>query len=214
MLISEIQSKVGLTKKSIRYYEEEKLLEPKRNRFNDYREYDDNDLKMLQLIKFLRELGVPIRDIKRLKDGELTLSDCMEERVKKIEEEEKNYVRLKVMCQEIALSKVEFLDIDVTKYSQVVNVLGKTGFTMRDTKKDKQKKIGGAILSSLSFSAIFIFLIGLISYFQFKEAGKMPWIVYSLLMMILGLLVFSVGVNLLARIREIKGGEEDEASKY
>ena len=45
MLINEVQYKVGLTKKSIRYYESEGLLKPKRNNNNDYREYDETDIK-------------------------------------------------------------------------------------------------------------------------------------------------------------------------
>ena len=66
MLINEVQYKVGLTKKSIRYYESEGLLKPKRNSNNDYREYDDSDIKDLKLIKFLRNLNVPINEIKKL----------------------------------------------------------------------------------------------------------------------------------------------------
>ena len=66
MQIHEIESKTRLTKKSIRYYEEEGLISPKRNALNDYREYDENDLNTLKLIKFLRELNIPINDIKKL----------------------------------------------------------------------------------------------------------------------------------------------------
>ena len=85
MLINEVQYKVGLTKKSIRYYESEGLLKPKRNNNNDYREYDETDIKDLKLIKFLRNLNVSINEIKKLKNNELTLKECMEERIKFIE---------------------------------------------------------------------------------------------------------------------------------
>ena len=90
MQIHEIESKTRLTKKSIRYYEEEGLISPKRNALNDYREYDENDLNTLKLIKFLRELNIPINDIKKLHNNTLTLEECMNDRIKKIDEEQKN----------------------------------------------------------------------------------------------------------------------------
>ena len=71
MLINEVEHVVGLSKKSIRLYEENGLLRPKRNSTNDYRIYDDEDIELLKKIKFLRELGVPIREIKMLQSKTL-----------------------------------------------------------------------------------------------------------------------------------------------
>ncbi len=66
MLINEVEHIVGLSKKSIRYYEENGLLTPKRNQENDYRIYDEKDIQKLKIIKFLRKLNVPIRELKQL----------------------------------------------------------------------------------------------------------------------------------------------------
>ena len=88
MFINEVEHIVGLSKKSIRYYEENGLLNPKRNKNNDYRIYSKEDIEKLKVIKFLRELNVPIRELKLLNEGNLTLQDCMKERIKKIESEE------------------------------------------------------------------------------------------------------------------------------
>lgn len=214
MQIHEIESKTRLTKKSIRYYEEEGLISPKRNKINDYREYDETDLKQLKLIKFLRDLNVPISDIKRLKNKQLTLEECMLDRVKKIEDEEKNYIDIKNMCLEISKSKDTYDSIEVERFFKAMNVLNKEGFSMRDENKKHKRKIFGAVISSLSFSLIFIFLIALISYFQFTEEDKIPWIVYGILLLLFIFPILSVIINLFRRIKEIKGGEEDEASKY
>lgn len=214
MQIHEIEAKTRLTKKSIRYYEEEGLISPKRNKINDYREYDEVDLKQLKLIKFLRDLNVSISDIKRLKNKQLTLEDCMLDRIKKIEDEEKNYIDIKNMCLEISKSKDTYDSIDVERFFKAMNVLNKEGFSMRDYSKNHKKKILGAVMSSLSFSLLFIFLMALISYFQFTEEDKIPWIVYGVLMLLFGFPILSVGINLFRRIKEIRGGEEDEASKY
>ncbi|MDE5539448.1 MAG: MerR family transcriptional regulator, partial [Bacilli bacterium] len=214
MLIKEVEYRVGLTKKSIRYYELEGLLSPKRNLNNDYREYSEEDINTLKLIKFLRELNVPISDIKKLKNNKLSLSTCMNDRIAKITEEEKNYNLIKNMCYEISKSHDNFASIDISKYSKVMNVLNKKGFTMRDVSKNHHKKILGAILSSLAFSAIFIALAGTITYFEFTEVEAIPIPIYLIIMFILCFPVLGIVINLIKRIAEIKGGEEDEASKY
>lgn len=214
MQIHEVETKVGLTKKSIRYYEEEGLLKPKRNTFNDYRDYTEEDINTLKLIKFLRNLNVSVNEIKKLKNNELSLEECLKDRIDKINNEEHNLEKIKNMCLEIIMSKDSFENIDITKYSLAMNILNKEGFTMRDVSKKHMHKIMGAILSSISFSAIFIFLISIISYFYFTENEGIPFLVYLFIIIILGFPVLSIIINLFKRIKEIKGGEEDEASKY
>ncbi|HBA37501.1 MAG TPA: hypothetical protein DCY94_02130 [Firmicutes bacterium] len=214
MLINEVEHTVGLSKKSIRFYEEHGLLSPKRNETNAYRVYDEEDVAKLKLIKFLRELGVSIKDLESLNDGTLTLEECMDERIKKITVEEEKFSKVKDMCTSIAQSHENFDNIDITKYFEDMNVLGKEGFTLRDVKKSKTKKIMGACLSTAVFGLLFILIPAVISYFQFTEAEKMPWIIYFILMAILMIPFVGMITNLIIRIKEINGGEEDEASKY
>lgn len=214
MFINEVEHIVGLSKKSIRYYEENGLLNPKRNKNNDYRIYSKEDIEKLKVIKFLRELNVPIRELKLLNEGNLTLQDCMKERIKKIESEEDNYQKIKNMCIDISKSNESFQNIDITKYFEGVNILNKEGFTMRNIKTNKSKKIKGAIISSLIFSLFFIFIAVIITYFQFTELDKMPWILYIFIMVIFIFPIVGIVYNLIVRIKEINGGEEDEASKY
>ena len=214
MFINEVEHLVGLSKKSIRYYEENGLLTPKRNQTNDYRIYDELDIKTLKVIKFLRELGVPIRDLKLLKNGTLRLQDCMVERIEKIKEQEENYQKIKNMCEEISKTHDTFDSIDITKYFEEMNILNKKGFTMRMIKTNKSKKIFGAIISSLIFGSFFLFLIAIITYFQFTETDNMPMIVYIFILFLLAFPLLGIIVNLISRIKEINGGEEDEASKY
>lgn len=214
MNIHEVEVVVGLSKKSIRYYEENGLITPKRNKENDYRVYSDVDINKLKIIKFLRELNVPIRELKLLNDGLLTLQECMQDRIKKIEMEEENYQKIKNMCEEIEKSTDTFTSIDINNYFQEINILKKEGFTLKDVKISHVKKIRGAILSSLIFSAFFVFIILVISYFQFTENDNMPLVIYLFVMLIFLIPVISISYNLIVRIKEIKKGEEDEASKY
>ena len=66
MKINEVEAQVGITKKNIRFYEEQGLLSPRRNADNGYREYGDEEVQILRRIKLLRKLGVPIEEIRRI----------------------------------------------------------------------------------------------------------------------------------------------------
>lgn len=214
VFIKDVEAVVGLSKKNIRYYEEVGLITPERNDENDYRIYSKEDIKKLKIIKFFRELNVPIRELKMLSSGEMSVRECMEDRISKIETEEEKYKKIKSMCLEIAESNEDFDSIDITKYFEEINVLNKEGFTMRDIKINKSRKIRGAIFSSLVFSLFFIALSGIIVYFQLTEVEKMPCFLFYFVIIILLIPIFGIAYNLAIRIKEINKGEEDEASKY
>ena len=59
MKINQVEELTGITKKNIRFYEEQKLISPQRNPGNGYREYSMEDVKQLSRIKLLRKLGIP-----------------------------------------------------------------------------------------------------------------------------------------------------------
>lgn len=215
MLINEVEHLVGISKKSIRYYEQNGLLSPTRNRDNDYRKFTSEDIQKLKMIKFLRELNVPVREIKLLANNKLTLKDCMIDRLEKIKREEEKYLKVKNICSEILNSNEIYDSIDISSYLQEINILHKEGFTMKELpKNNKKKKIVSAVTSSLVFSAFFLFIGGIITYFQITEAEKMPWILFIFIMFIFIIPVIGIIYNLIIRIKEIMKGEEDEASKY
>ena len=65
--ISQFSKISGLTVKALRYYDEANILKPSfRNEENQYRYYNDNDLKKALLIKKLRNLDFSIMEIKEV----------------------------------------------------------------------------------------------------------------------------------------------------
>lgn len=112
MKIKEVEKRVGITKANIRYYEEEGLITPDRNRENNYREYSQEDVNRLEHIKVLRMLGVSIGDIKLLIDGRETLDDVMERRLMQIQEEKKNLEDVRKVCQTIRQRDLSFDSVD------------------------------------------------------------------------------------------------------
>ena len=66
MKINEVEALVGITKKNIRFYEEQGLLTPRRNSENGYRDYGPEEVAVLRRIKLLRKLGLPLEEIRRM----------------------------------------------------------------------------------------------------------------------------------------------------
>ena len=56
--------------------EKEGLIQPKREE-NGYRDYDDETVQKLKIIKFLRNLQISVDDIKAILDGELDFRHCL-----------------------------------------------------------------------------------------------------------------------------------------
>jgi DNA-binding transcriptional MerR regulator len=69
--IQEVAALVGLTARSIRYYEELGLLKPAARSEGSYRLFDEDDLERLRFIKGLRDdAGFSLADIGRLLEDE------------------------------------------------------------------------------------------------------------------------------------------------
>jgi DNA-binding transcriptional MerR regulator len=69
--IQEVAAEVGLTARSIRYYEEIGLLEPAARSDGDYRLFDASDLERLRFIKSLRDdAGFSLAQVGQLLEDE------------------------------------------------------------------------------------------------------------------------------------------------
>ena len=88
MKIKQVEELVGITRKNIRFYEEQGLLSVERAE-NGYREYSLKDVKRLQEIRFLRQLFIPIEDMREVFEGKKSLTSCLEYQVEKMEREKK-----------------------------------------------------------------------------------------------------------------------------
>ncbi|MDQ0229151.1 MerR family transcriptional regulator [Metabacillus malikii] len=65
MQIKDFANKYQVQADTIRYYEKENILKPKR-RSNGYREYDEECEKQIELIIVLKELGFTLKEIQQL----------------------------------------------------------------------------------------------------------------------------------------------------
>ena len=99
MKINEVEQQVGITKKNIRFYEQQGLLNPKRNMENGYRDYSEEDVTELKKIKMLRKLSLPIEEIRRIQKGDLLLSDALQRQVILLERERASLEETTRLCR-------------------------------------------------------------------------------------------------------------------
>lgn len=73
LTIGQIAKQVGIPTKTTRYYEDIKLLQHAKRMDNRYREYSEEDIARLRLIKQARALGLPLNEVKAL------VEECLDE---------------------------------------------------------------------------------------------------------------------------------------
>ena len=110
--IKEVEQLTGITKQNIRYYERQRLISPNRNPENDFREYSDKDIKQLKVIKVLRKLDMPIEEIRKLLNHDITLSDAMEFQKERLTQERDRLSDALDFCNRINESELEQFDAD------------------------------------------------------------------------------------------------------
>lgn len=74
MNIAEVERRTGLTRANIRFYEKEGLIAPARSA-NGYRDYTEADVETLRKVRLLRQLRVPVPEIRAVQAGEHALPD-------------------------------------------------------------------------------------------------------------------------------------------
>lgn len=69
---SDVYNNLGLTRETLRYYEEIGLIKPKRSRYSQYREFDLFDISRLMAIDFFKKRGFTPAEIRELQNAVTT----------------------------------------------------------------------------------------------------------------------------------------------
>ncbi len=214
MKIYQVEELVGITKKNIRFYEDEGLLTPERNPENGYREYTQKDVRCLQKIKLLRKLSVPIEEIRRLEKGECDFSGVMSAQIEKLEKEAEQAEIMKNFCLRLNSEVSDIKNLDASAYLEEMRTLEKGGSVFVDiTKEDvNRRKKTGAVISAVVFCTLMLALLACVIFaVQQEEKALFPMLI--VFAVILCAIVGTV-IVLIQRIKEINGGEEYDACKY
>jgi len=215
MKINEVEQAIGITRKNIRFYEQEGLLNPVRNLSNNYRDYSEENLETLRRIKLLRKLDIPLEEIRRLQSGSLTLEDCLRRHLIVLDRKQKNLEANAKFCHRLLSENTELNNLQMQTLLTEMEQLEKGGTKfMNIQKRDKQQRKKGAFTGAL-FSILFMLLfLGIILWAIVAPEVAPPLPVLALLLAIPGLGIIGTLAALRERLKEIEGGELDEASKY
>ena len=81
MNIQDFSERTGISKSTLRYYEQKNLLIPSERSANGYRVYSNDQIATVKFISSLRLADIPIKDIKVYLDGTIILPQVLKGRI-------------------------------------------------------------------------------------------------------------------------------------
>ncbi len=117
--IGEVSKITGVSESALRHYDKENLLSPKRQKDNQYRVYDEEDIKRIRKIKLFKNMGFELEIIKHMLDN----PEPEEELFEKNEQFLQN--KIETLQRQIDFSRIyAFLGTDfIVKISFITNII-------------------------------------------------------------------------------------------
>ncbi len=213
MKINEVEQQVGITKKNIRFYEQQGLLNPKRNMENGYRDYTPEDIAELKKIKLLRKLSLPIEEIRKIQHGDLLLEDALQRQLIVLERERINLQETSGLCHSLMEDNCKYLSLIPDEYLERMVEMEKEGTKFANvSKNDIIQKKRGSMIAAGTFIIFMVFLICVLIWGYLTD--PIPLWIWGVFVFIPVAVIMAVIVALVQRIKELEGGEEDAARKY
>ena len=113
MNIKEAENLSGISGQNIRYYEKQGLISPKMNRINSYREYGEEDIRILKTIRMLRMLDMPIEQIRLILKGDLSMGDALDMQKVRLEVQAKKLQSAISFCEQMGKEKRTLKELDI-----------------------------------------------------------------------------------------------------
>lgn len=113
MNVKEAEKVSGISGQNIRYYEKEGLITPKRNPVNSYRDYDEENIRTLKIIRMLRMLDMPIEQIRLVLEGNLSMEDALEMQKLELEQQTQKLQAAILFCENLERQKISLEELNV-----------------------------------------------------------------------------------------------------
>ena len=213
MKIKQVEELVGITSKNIRFYENQGLLTPERAE-NGYREYHEQNIEALKKIKLLRKLGISVEEIRAVLNHSRSLEDCLEKHLAVLEKEQENLLNMQRLSNAILQQRDSIDTLNTNEWLDEMEKLEKEGVDFVNVSKIdiRMKKKMGAVIGGAVMIVLMLAMIGF-----FLWVNSQDTLPVGVLIVFLGIpviVIICIIVALRSRIKEIEGGEEDEAAKY
>ncbi len=217
MKINEVEAAVGVTKKNIRFYEEEGLISPHREPGNGYRNYSEADVERLRRIKLLRKLDVPLAEIRQMLEGECTLAEGMSRQLERLHTRRTNLDEAVNFCELLQKEPGSLGELDVEKTLARLTAREEQGVTFVDIERTDRRaeRIKGALVGAALFTALMVFVMGIMAWAICTDPQDTPPLPILIVMFAIpvGCVIGTLKV-LIDRIEEIRKGEEDAYRNY
>ncbi len=214
--INEVEAQVGITKKNIRFYEEQGLLSPRRDSGNGYRDYGPEEVETLRRIKLLRKLGVPLEEIRRMQAGG-TVGDGMRRHLVILEREQRSLEQSVALCRRLTDREERLNVLDAAALLEEMEAMEQAGTAFKDRQRGDVKPLRYAApaVAAVVMTALMAALIALLVWLYVKYPTDAPPLPVMLLITALpAVVILGVLLALWQRIREIQKGEADDAKEY
>jgi len=214
--INEVEALVNITKKNIRFYEEQGLIAPRRNLENGYRDYCEDDVRRLQQIKLLRKLGVPLEEIRQMLNGSHTVGDGMRRHLVTLERDKKNLEQSIIFCRELKEQDIPISSLHASEVLIKMEEMEKQGTTFQDKhNSDVRVRYVAPAIVTIIMVGFMLWLVAAMCWAYMESPADAPPIWFMAVAVLSCLAVVGgVVLALIQRIREIKKGEMDDAGKY
>ena len=217
MKINEVEARVGITKKNIRFYEAQGLLSPRRNSENGYRDYGPDEVETLRRIKLLRKLGLSLEEIRQMQSGAHTVGDGMRRHLVTLERERRNLDRAMELCAALTTREERLDDLDAGALLDEMARMEREGTTFQDKQRGDIRPLRYVVPGAITLLTVLLMagLIALILWgfsIDTEEAPPLPLLI--VLMAIPGSVILGVVLALVQRVRELGRGEMDDARQY
>ena len=144
MKINELEDLLGVSRSTIRYYEDQGLVTPPRTE-NGYRDYSYEEARLFQKIMVLRKLGVSVPEIKDLIEDKAELHDVLEQNVDRLRAQQSEIAAAIEMCGELDAEAESFDGIDPPKYLKSIYKAEKNGMRFAEAKEISPRDLNLAI---------------------------------------------------------------------
>ena len=206
MRIKEVEDLVGITRKNMRFYEKEGLLTPGRELENSYRDYSEEDVKRLQVIKLLRKLDMPISGISDVLEGRIALSEALHLHALLLEEQRRGIVNAQRVCQLISEEGTQLKALDPVQYLDEIargeeNSTELVDIHVRDTEQKTRETVIVSIVIVALLLVLAVFLVSL------NHSGTMSSGILIVSTAIIVIVAAGVIATLISRVKELRGGK-------
>lgn len=135
MTIKEVEQCLNVPRATVRFYEKEGLLSPVRND-NGYREYSEDDIKLLKKIIILRKMGFAVSDVEDVLAGAKPMSEALENNMENLTRQMQELQGAMALCRKMQENGEQIETFDEEKYWNAVEEEERKGNRFLDIAKD------------------------------------------------------------------------------